>query len=93
MEIEYFQPHTFRHLAVNLVTKKCKDGFKIKAVSQNLGHENISTTMMTYGSLNNSQLAETIRGIDFEKSENMDLDQFEQFKQFQKFQRMQKSRF
>ena len=86
--IEYFSPHTFRHLAVNLALTKCKNGHEVKAVSQNFGHENVGTTMITYGSLNHAQLSETVKGINFSNNEASD-DEFEQFKKFQEFQRMQ----
>jgi site-specific recombinase XerD len=90
--IEYFSPHTFRHLAVNLALSKCKNGHEVKAVSQNFGHENVGTTMITYGSLNNNQLSETIKGIDFFNSEESTKDEFELFKQFQLFQKKSNSR-
>ncbi|MFN5540026.1 MAG: tyrosine-type recombinase/integrase [Candidatus Melainabacteria bacterium] len=63
--VEYFPPHSFRHLAVKLSLSKCKNGHEFKAVSQNFGHENIGTTMITYGSLNNSQVGEVIGEMNF----------------------------
>jgi hypothetical protein len=52
-------------LAVKLSLSKCKNGHEFKAVSQNFGHENIGTTMITYGSLNNSQVGEVIGEMNF----------------------------
>ena len=63
--LPYFPPHTFRHLAVNLAFKACKNGEEIKAISQNFGHEYVATTIGTYGNLAPSQLTETIREMDF----------------------------
>ncbi|HKZ41094.1 MAG TPA: hypothetical protein VJ044_09030, partial [Candidatus Hodarchaeales archaeon] len=34
-------------------------------VSQNLGHENIGTTLTTYGTLDQFRVADVIKGIDF----------------------------
>lgn len=64
-EIEYFSPHTFRHLAIITALAKCRNGHQVKAVSQNFGHENVSTTLTTYGTLNQTQLFETISGMCF----------------------------
>ena len=64
-DINYFSPHTFRHLAVSLATAKCKNAEELKAVSQNFGHEDIGTTFQTYGTLNNSKVGEIITNLDF----------------------------
>lgn len=68
--IEYFPPHTFRHLAVVTAVSKCKNGHEIKAVSQNFGHEDVGTTMTTYGTLTNTQMTSLITNMDFSGSEN-----------------------
>jgi integrase len=49
--LEYFHPHSFRHTAIYLAMKRCRNAEEIKAVSQNFGHENVGTTLMTYGKL------------------------------------------
>jgi len=66
--IEYFPPHTFRHLAVITAVSKCKNGHEIKAISQNFGHEDVGTTMTTYGTLTNTQMTGIISNIDFSNS-------------------------
>lgn len=71
-EIEYFSPHTFRHLAVITAISKCRSGHEIKAVSQNFGHEDVGTTMMTYGTLNNSQVGDIISGMSFSNDTSKD---------------------
>ena len=43
--LPYFPPHTYRHLAVSLALKNCKNGEQIKAISQNFGHEHVVTTL------------------------------------------------
>lgn len=63
--LEYYHPHTFRHAAVRLALKRCTTGEQIKAVSQNLGHEHIATTMMTYGAVDNERVQELIGQMDF----------------------------
>lgn len=63
--LPYYPPHTFRHLAINLAFKACKNGQEIKAISQNFGHENIATTISIYGNYPPAQLAEIITDMDF----------------------------
>ncbi len=63
--LPYFPPHTFRHLAINLAFKACKDGEQIKAISQNFGHEHIATTLSVYGNYDPLRLTEIIKGMDF----------------------------
>lgn len=68
--IEYFPPHTFRHLAVITAVSKCKNGHEIKAVSQNFGHEDVGTTMTTYGTLTNTQMNGIITNMNFSETNN-----------------------
>ena len=63
--LEYYHPHSFRHTAVSLAMKHCRNAEEIKAVSQNFGHQHVGTTMMTYGTLDSFRVGEVIRGIDF----------------------------
>lgn len=49
--IEYFEPHTFRHMLVHYGEDHCKTPAEFKAWSQNLGHENVSTTFGSYGKI------------------------------------------
>ena len=63
--LPYFQPHTFRHLAINLAFRACKNGEEIKAISQNFGHEHIPTTLAVYGNYPPSRLAEIITSMEF----------------------------
>ncbi|MFH0702096.1 MAG: tyrosine-type recombinase/integrase [bacterium] len=71
--IKYFSPHTFRHTAILTALSKCRNGQEIKAISQNFGHENVSTTLTAYGTLNQTQMHETISGMCFsEDSDNFD---------------------
>lgn len=84
--IEYFSPHCFRHLAVNTAIAKCRNGHEIKAVSQNFGHEDVGTTMTTYGTISNTQVSSLISGMDFSNSNNNDSDLILKFQEFLKSQ-------
>lgn len=61
----YYPPHTFRHLAVSLALKHCKNGEEMKAISQNFGHEHIATTLSDYANYPPQRLSEIIKNIDF----------------------------
>lgn len=47
--VPYFHPHTFRHLVVKEFMKIPLTEEQKKAISQNLGHEHVSTTFGSYG--------------------------------------------
>lgn len=87
--IEYFSPHCFRHSAVNTAISKCRNGHEIKAVSQNFGHEDVGTTMTTYGKLNDNQVNNLISEMDFSNSNN-DADLLLKFQEFLKNQNQSK---
>lgn len=85
--IEYFPPHSFRHLAVITAVSKCKNGHEIKAVSQNFGHEDVGTTMTTYGTLTNTQMNSLISNMNFsEANNNNQVDILAKFQDFLKQQ-------
>lgn len=86
--IDYYSPHTFRHLITNLAEKKCKTAEELKAVSQNLGHERVATTFTSYGNLNTDKANEIIKNMNFNNNANDDEILFEQFKQFKQFNAM-----
>lgn len=47
--LPYFHPHSFRHLIVNILSKKRLTEEEKRAISMNLGHENVGTTFGSYG--------------------------------------------
>jgi integrase/recombinase XerD len=47
--VPYFHPHQFRHLVVSLMSKTRLTEEEKRAISLNLGHENVSTTFGSYG--------------------------------------------
>jgi integrase len=61
--LPYFPPHSYRHLAQDLAMKSCRTGEQIKAVSQNLGHEHIATTLSAYGTLSPERLSQVVGSL------------------------------
>ena len=47
--LPYFHPHSFRHLVVSILSKKRLTEEEKRAISMNLGHENVGTTFGSYG--------------------------------------------
>lgn len=66
--IEYYHPHTFRHSWVKEMVKLPLTEEEKKAISQNLGHENVATTFGSYGygKMDEIKQIELMRTIDFE---------------------------
>lgn len=61
--LEYFNPHSFRNTLARLGMKLCKSGEELKAWSQNLGHEQVLTTLYNYGEIPDYQQSEIIRSL------------------------------
>jgi integrase len=53
--VTYFNPHSFRHLVVQLMSQTRLTEEEKKAISLNLGHSNTTTTFGAYGYGNMSQ--------------------------------------
>ncbi|MEZ5358278.1 MAG: site-specific integrase [Candidatus Zixiibacteriota bacterium] len=68
--LEYFKPHAFRHGAIHHAMKYCKNAEQIKALSQNFGHENIGTTLTTYGKLDWYSQSEIITKMSFKEDDD-----------------------
>lgn len=49
--LPYFNPHSFRSTLVQLGQTLCRDPEQFKAWSQNLGHEGVLTTFLSYGNV------------------------------------------
>ena len=47
--LEYFNPHSFRNTLAQLGQRMCTTPEQMKAWSQSLGHENVMTTLISYG--------------------------------------------
>lgn len=71
--LEYFSPHKYRHSATRIATDNCRSAEQIKAVSQNLGHEHVNTTLLTYGRLHNYKVREVVSELNFKKNKDDDI--------------------
>jgi len=67
--LPYFPPHSFRHTLGHLMQTVCRTPQQIKAWSQNLGHENVATTLTSYGTIDPRQQGEIIAGISLEEAQ------------------------
>jgi len=70
--LPYFNPHCFRHALVRLGEQICPTIESFKAWSQNIGHERVQTTLMTYGTVPATRQAELIRDLGKPKTANED---------------------
>lgn len=61
----YFHPHTFRHFCVANVERHLRSPEEMKALSQSIGHKNITTTFQSYGMLPVTRVNELMSQIDF----------------------------
>lgn len=61
--LPYFNPHSFRNTLVQLGQDLCKTPEQFKAWSQNLGHEKVLTTFLSYGEVACQRQGEIIRGL------------------------------
>ena len=61
--VPYFHPHSLRKTLARLGEEVCKTPEEFKAWSQNLGHEKVLTTLMSYGAVGCDRQGEIIRGL------------------------------
>ncbi|MEQ9110569.1 MAG: hypothetical protein RIF37_15400, partial [Rhodospirillaceae bacterium] len=61
--LSYYRPHSFRDMLVLYGEQVCKTPEEFKAWSQNLGHEHVLTTFMSYGNVPTHRQGEVIRGL------------------------------
>jgi integrase len=61
--LPYFHPHSLRKTLVKLAQEVCKSPEEYKAWSQNLGHEQVLTTFLSYGSVATDRQGAIIRGL------------------------------
>jgi integrase len=61
--LPYFNPHSFRHTLARLAPHH-GDGYELlKSWSQNLGHDDLKTTMVSYGEIAGYRQAEVMRAM------------------------------
>lgn len=76
--LPYFHPHSFRHLIVSVLSKKRLTEEEKRAISMNLGHENVGTTFGAYGygSMNGETAVKIVQKLkDLQENEGMLSDQ------------------
>ena len=61
--LPYFNPHSFRNTLVRLGQSVCQTPEEFKAWSQNLGHDKVLTTFLSYGQVETSRQGEIIREL------------------------------
>ena len=61
--LPYFNPHSFRKTLARLGEQLCHSAEQFKAWSQNLGHEGVLTTFLSYGEVAPDRQEEIIRGF------------------------------
>jgi integrase len=61
--LPYFNPHSFRNTLAQLGEEVCQTPEQFKAWSQNLGHEKVLTTFLSYGEVACLRQAEIIRNL------------------------------
>jgi integrase len=63
--LQYFNPHSFRNTLVQLAQVMCRTPEDFKAWSQNLGHEQVLTTFLSYGEVGYQRQAEIIHRLKY----------------------------
>jgi len=71
--LTYFNPHSFRKTLAQLGERVCRTPEELKAWSQNLGHEDVMTTLRSYGEVPSSRQAEIIRNLQRSQEPEMDV--------------------
>lgn len=61
--LPYFNPHSFRNTLACLGEKICKTPEDFKAWSQNLGHEGVMTTFLSYGQVAQHRQGEILKQL------------------------------
>ena len=61
--LPYFNPHSLRKTLGQLGETLCRTAEELKAWSQNLGHEQVLTTLLSYGTVATDRQGEIIRGL------------------------------
>ena len=59
--LPYFNPHSLRNTLVLIGQRRCKTAEEFKAWSQNLGHDGVLTTLVSYGTVSDSRQGEILQ--------------------------------
>lgn len=68
--LPYFNPHSFRKTLAQLGESLCRSPEEFKAWSQNLGHEGVLTTLISYGTVPVRRQVELMQGLGSAPSAN-----------------------
>ncbi len=75
--LSYFNPHSLRKTLARLGEQVCQSPEDFKAWSQNLGHEKVLTTFMSYGKVATERQGQIIKGLGTSRpSKQPDVDDF-----------------
>lgn len=75
--LPYFNPHSFRKTLVTLGQQLCQTPEEFKSWSQNLGHEDVLTTLYSYGEVQQHRQGEIIQQLKLPRSTvNQNADEF-----------------
>jgi integrase len=69
--LPYFNPHSFRNTLVRLGETRCQTPEEFKSWSQNLGHEKVLTTFLSYGEVAIPRQGEIIKSLAFQRPANV----------------------
>ena len=61
--LPYFNPHSLRNTMVRIGETVCRSPEEFKAWSQNMGHDKVMTTFMSYGTVSFDRQSEIVRGL------------------------------
>lgn len=72
--MHYYHPHSFRHLVVSILSKTRLTEEEKKAISLNLGHEDVGTTFGAYGygSMNDEDAVKIVQKLKELQNTNKD---------------------
>lgn len=80
-DLPYYRPHAFRHSAIYYALKITRNGDEYKAVSQNFGHEDVSTTLSVYAQYEPEKLIEVLSNLNYSGNQEIkEKDLWEAFK-------------
>lgn len=69
-KLPYFQPHSFRNTLTRLGQGRCRSAEEFKAWSQNMGHEQVMTTLTSYGHVEDYRQGEIIKALGEPRNED-----------------------
>ncbi len=72
--LPYYNPHSFRACLARLGQERCRTPEELKAWSQNLGHEQMATTWLSYGRIEPHRQGEIIKALGSPLQEEPNLD-------------------